>query len=70
MELKVVNRRKFAKQLMMFGIGVRAGHAQSKSMLGGDNPDSYYEEPSKKIPIRNFDVVAGGGTAMNQRPPY
>jgi flavin-dependent dehydrogenase len=48
----------------MLGIGVLAG--SNKSSMGGvkNQSENYYEEPTKNLPVRKFDVVvAGGGTA-------
>jgi hypothetical protein len=48
----------------MLGIGVQGGSAIGKSTGIGKQAGSYYQEPSKKLPVRKFDVVvAGGGTA-------
>jgi hypothetical protein len=59
-----MNRRDFNKRMLMFGIGVQGSSAMGKSTKSGKQVGSYYEEPSKKLPVRKFDVVvAGGGTA-------
>lgn len=52
----------------MLGLGAGVAVVQSFGQEGVtvDKPESkgYYEEPSKKLPVREFDVVvAGGGTA-------
>ena len=58
-----MNRRDFNKHLLMLGIGVQGGSAMGKSAGDGKQAGSYYEEPSKKLPVRKFDVVvAGAGT--------
>ncbi len=44
----------------------RRDFSKSALLLGGATqlPDSYYQEPARKLPARKFDVVvAGGGTA-------
>ncbi len=59
-----MNRRDFNKHMLMLGIGVQGGSAMGKSAGDGKQVGSYYQEPSKKLPVRKFDVVvAGGGTA-------
>ncbi len=59
-----MNRRDFHKRMVMLGIGVKGGTAMGKSAGDGKQVGSYYQEPSKKLPVRKFDVVvAGGGTA-------
>ena len=59
-----MKRRDFNKHMLMLGIGVQGGLAMGKSTGDGKQAGSYYEEPSKKLPVRKFDVVvAGGGTA-------
>jgi hypothetical protein len=58
-----MERRDFSKQALLLGLGAKAAFAQS----GNTSPEpsgEFYEEPAKKLPIRQFDVVvAGGGTA-------
>ena len=47
----------------MQGLGAKAAFAQSGN-TNSEPSGEYYEEPAKKLPIRQFDVViAGGGTA-------
>jgi hypothetical protein len=50
--------------MLIAGAGISTG-SMLHAAAGETNPDSeYYEEPSKKLPVRKFDVViAGGGTA-------
>ncbi len=59
-----MNRREFSKRSLILGAGILTGSQKiSMGNTGSDN-SNYYEEPLKKLPIRNFDVVvAGGGTA-------
>jgi hypothetical protein len=50
--------------MVMLGIGVQSSSAMGKSTGSGKQAGNYYQEPSKKLPVRKFDVVvAGGGTA-------
>ena len=59
-----MNRRDFSKHVLMLGAGIHAGTTMSSSAKAMGQSGSYYEEPVKKLPVRNFDVVvAGGGTA-------
>ncbi|GEM_PF-2063449 len=63
-----MNRRDFSKNMVMAGLAAGIAPFQSLGETGGavDKPEikGYYEEPSKKLPVRKFDVVvAGGGTA-------
>jgi hypothetical protein len=49
--------------MLMLGIGVQGSSAMGKSAGSGKPVGSYYQEPSKKLPVRKFDVVvAGAGT--------
>ena len=58
-----MNRREFSKRVMMLGVGAHAVSTTGVA-VGDDIQPGFYEEPSKKLPVRNFDVVvAGGGTA-------
>ena len=59
-----MNRREFSKRSLVLGAGILAGNSTfSNGNSQNENPD-FYEEPSKKLPIRKFDVVvAGAGTA-------
>ncbi|MFC1651260.1 FAD-dependent oxidoreductase [Candidatus Latescibacterota bacterium] len=53
-----MRRRVFPKSMLAFGVGAHAASSQT------DQSENVYIEPSKKIPVRHFDVVvAGGGTA-------
>ncbi|MCG8697542.1 MAG: FAD-dependent oxidoreductase [Bacteroidales bacterium] len=60
-----MNRRNFSKNSLLLGLGALAarplfGASQSSYNIEGET----YNEPSKKIPTKKFDVViAGGGTA-------
>ena len=59
-----MNRRDFNKQILMLGIGARAAFAKGNKQSTRNQLDSFYEEPTKKLPVRKFDVVvAGAGTA-------
>ena len=58
-----MNRREFSKHGVMLGVGALAGFSDSSRGYAGGQSGDYYEEPSKKLPIRKFDVVVvGGGT--------
>ncbi len=58
-----ISRREFAKRVALFGAIAPAGYAAGALGAGKDS-DEFYLEPSRKIPVRKFDVViAGGGTA-------
>ena len=58
-----MNRREFSKGMVVLGIGAQAGLAQGAIDLSTVQPEGFYEEPAKKLPIRTFDVVvAGAGT--------
>jgi len=58
-----MNRREFSKHGVMLGVGALAGFSDSSKGSAGRQSGDYYEEPSKKLPIRKFDVVVvGGGT--------
>ena len=57
-----MDRRDFLKGTVMLGMGVQAGAAEAGT--GKDQPVDYYEEPARKLPLRQCDVVvAGAGTA-------
>ena len=65
-----MNRREFSAGMVMLGAGVQGGvaggdaAAQGAAGPVGDKGVKYYEEPARKLPVRQFDVVvAGGGTA-------
>jgi hypothetical protein len=58
-----LNRRKFSKAMLAAGMGVGAGLAHRGHSEVGSQIQGYYEEPAKRLPIREFDVVvAGAGT--------
>jgi len=58
-----MKRRDFSKSLVLLGLGARAGLAGNPDRTTQDQ-DDFFEEPPKKLPVREFDVVvAGGGTA-------
>jgi len=58
-----MNRREFSRHSVMLGVGALAGFPKSSRGAAGRQSGDYYEEPSKKLPIRKFDVVVvGGGT--------
>jgi len=57
-----MDRREFSKHVLLLGIGAQAGCTANMSRAD-INLGNYYEEPSKKLPVRKFDVVvAGAGT--------
>jgi flavin-dependent dehydrogenase len=59
-----MKRREFSKSGLMLGVGLLAGSTSGVRARSADPSGDYYEEPMKKLPARNFDVVvAGGGTA-------
>jgi len=59
-----MNRRDFSKHILMLGIGVNAGSAKGSKGRTKNQLRNYYEEPAKKLPVREFDVaIAGAGTA-------
>jgi len=59
-----VNRRKFLESALAVGAVAHAGWAMGKSEEQEKPPGEFYEEPARRLPVRNFDViVAGGGTA-------
>ena len=56
-----MNRREFSKSVLMMGMG--AGAAMDGAAVGAEASARFYEEPTKRLPIRQFDViVAGAGT--------
>ena len=58
-----MNRREFSKRVLMMGAGVGAGSALDTRAAAAPRGGDYYEEPSRRLPIRKFDVVvAGAGT--------
>ncbi|MBN1124541.1 MAG: FAD-dependent oxidoreductase [Sedimentisphaerales bacterium] len=59
-----MDRRDFSKYSMLMGAGVVAGCQTGEHRKGAKTTLEYYKEPSRKLPVREFDVVvAGGGTA-------
>ena len=59
-----MKRREFAKSGLVLGMGLMAGSANANPSGSLHVSGDYYEEPGKKLPARQFDVVvAGGGTA-------
>jgi len=59
-----MNRREFSKGALMLGIGAAAASAPGDRRRHVDKPRRYYEEPARKLPVREADVVvAGAGTA-------
>jgi hypothetical protein len=59
-----MDRREFSKRSLILGAGILTGSQKISMGNPGNENSNYYEEPLKKLPIRNFDVVvAGGGTA-------
>ena len=58
-----MKRREFSKQMLALGIGAPAYLAAGTGAGAASQPEDYYEEPAKRLPVRKFDVVvAGGGT--------
>jgi len=59
-----MKRRDFNRNVVMFGMGAGAGLAQADARGSSKPIAGYYEEPAKRLPVRDFDVVvSGGGTA-------
>jgi hypothetical protein len=61
-----MDRREFLESAIAVGVGVaaHAGSARGESEEQEKRPAEFYEEPARRLPARNFDViVAGGGTA-------
>jgi len=59
-----MNRREFSQGILMLGMGGQAGAAMGRTPKASNRPEKWYEEPARKLPVREFDVVvAGGGTA-------
>jgi hypothetical protein len=56
-----MNRREFSKSVLMAGMGV--GVAAAAPAKAASPAGDYYEEPARRLPVRQFDVVvAGAGT--------
>jgi len=59
-----MRRRDFPIALAAFGLGTSAAVGLAREGQRGRPVPDVYVEPSKKLPVRHFDVVvAGGGTA-------
>jgi hypothetical protein len=59
-----MNRRDSLKLMVMAGLGAHAASATGSPSETRKGTADFYKEPSRKLPIRQFDVVvAGGGTA-------
>ena len=59
-----MKRREFSKSGLLLDMGLMAGSANLKLSRTLEPSGDYYEEPGKRLPVRQFDVVvAGGGTA-------
>jgi len=60
-----MDRRGFSRRMMVLGVGMHAAvSANGRPARTQGLPGDFYEEPAKKLPVRQFDVVvAGGGTA-------
>ena len=55
-----MDRREFSKRSLLLTAGILTGsHKIGMANEAGDT-NNYYEEPAKKLPIRNFDVVVAG----------
>ncbi|MDP6543842.1 MAG: FAD-dependent oxidoreductase [Phycisphaerae bacterium] len=58
-----MNRREFSSTMVMLGVGAQAISAQGAAAAPA-KATAYYQEPARRLPARQFDVVvAGGGTA-------
>src|SRR5512136_1867323 len=54
-----MNRRDFSRSVLLMGMGAATGTAAEAAAPQGE----FYEEPSRTLPVRQFDVVvAGAGT--------
>ncbi|HUT89791.1 MAG TPA: FAD-dependent oxidoreductase [Thermoguttaceae bacterium] len=59
-----MKRRDFHKHTLLLGMGGPAAFALGSDDATSNPREGYYEEPAKRLPTRQFDVVvAGGGTA-------
>ncbi|MHB8897177.1 MAG: FAD-dependent oxidoreductase [Thermoguttaceae bacterium] len=59
-----MKRREFSKRVALLGVGLSAGGVIGEAEEPQTSPEGWYEEPARKLPVRNFDVViAGAGTA-------
>ena len=58
---KLMNRRKFSKNMLLSGLAIPALHANCPADA---NEPGLFREEARKLSVREFDVVvAGGGTA-------
>jgi hypothetical protein len=59
-----MDRREFSKRIFVAGLAAGAGSAAPNAGFAELRTEPFYEEPARKLPAREFDVVvAGGGTA-------
>ncbi len=59
-----MNRREFSRNSILLGMGALAAFGKSNQAKAQNQPGDYYAEPTKRLPVRKFDVVvAGAGTA-------
>ncbi len=59
-----MDRRQFSKTMLAAGMAVGVAPANGHTWSADGQASQYYEEPAKRLPARQFDVVvAGGGTA-------
>ena len=59
-----MDRREFSKGVVMLSVGGPAGLADGAAGGSGGQAARHYEEPARKLPIREYGVVvAGAGTA-------
>ena len=56
-----MDRREFSKRALIFGFGAYTALGKGKSAAGQTQEDDICSEPSKKLPIRKFDVAVVGG---------
>ena len=57
-----MNRRQFSRNGLLFGAGLASGG--NPAAWSAEATGDYYQEPARRIPARQLDVVvAGGGTA-------
>jgi len=58
-----MDRREFSKCGLLLGAGILTGHQEGNAQENVAQQTGHYLEPSKKLPIRHFDVVVvGAGT--------
>ncbi len=59
-----MNRRQFSRHSLLLGMGILAGSARGAQGAYSAAEGQYYDEPPRRLPARQFDVlVAGAGTA-------